>query len=66
MRIDDVAPAVDDSRRLDYEREDYQAYRWWPVEDVVAGGRFYPGRPPQYLPLLLAGREVDEPFEFAS
>ncbi len=69
VRIDDVAPAVDEAERLDYEREDYSAYRWWPVEEIVGpttGGRFYPGRLPQYLPLLLAGCEIDEPFEFFS
>lgn len=67
VRIEDIAPRLDESRRLDYEREDYTDYRWWPVEAIVAGHeRFYPGRLPQLLPALLAGECVDEPFELFS
>lgn len=66
VRLDTVAPALDESGRLDYEREDYTDFRWWPVEEIVAGGRFYPGRLPQCLPLLLVGQEIDEPFELFS
>jgi 8-oxo-dGTP pyrophosphatase MutT (NUDIX family) len=67
VRVDAVAPAIDESERLDYEIEDYTDFRWTPVNDIVASAeRFYPGRLPEYLPDLLAGREVDEPFEFWS
>lgn len=67
VRIDLVAPAPDPSGRLYYEAEDYRDHRWWPVADLVASrDRFYPSRLPQLLPDLLAGREIDEPFEFFS
>jgi 8-oxo-dGTP pyrophosphatase MutT (NUDIX family) len=67
VRIDAVAQAVDESERLDYELEDYTDFRWTPVAEIIASKeRFYPGRLPEFLPDLLAGREVDEGFEFWS
>lgn len=60
-------PGVDDRERLDYEKEDYVGFRWWPVADILAScERFYPGRLPEFLPDLLAGKPVDEPFELWS
>jgi 8-oxo-dGTP pyrophosphatase MutT (NUDIX family) len=67
VRIPTPAPALDLSARLDYEAEDYTDHRWWPVAEIVDGaGRFYPGRLPELLPMLLAGVDVDEPFELFS
>lgn len=67
VRLDEVGPAVDGALRLDYEKEDYIDFSWWPVEDIVTSAeRFYPGRLPEFLPDLLAGKSVDEPFELWS
>jgi hypothetical protein len=68
--IDAVAPDIDVGERLDYERDDYPDFRWWPVAEITGGihggVRFYPGRLAEYLPRLLAGVECDEPFELFS
>jgi 8-oxo-dGTP pyrophosphatase MutT (NUDIX family) len=67
VRLDVVGPDVDESQRLDYEREDYVDFCWSPVADIVASAaRFYPGRLPEFLPGLLAGKSIDEPFELWS
>lgn len=64
VRLPQSAPAIDGSLRLEYEREDYLDFRWTPVADIVAStDRFYPGRLPEFLPELLLGRDVNEPFE---
>ncbi len=64
VRLKTVGPAVDESRRLDYEKEDYFDFRWWPVPEVIAStARFYPGLLPKLLDRFLAGVEIDEPFE---
>lgn len=58
------APELDLTGQLAHEREDYLFWRWAPVDEIVASSdRFYPGRLPELLPLLLAGESVDEPFE---
>lgn len=67
VRLDSAAPEIDGAERLDYEVEDYFGFRWWTVGEVVGSGeRFYPGRLPALLPRLLAGEEIDEPFELWS
>jgi 8-oxo-dGTP pyrophosphatase MutT (NUDIX family) len=67
VRLDGVAPAIDESQRMDYETEDYIDFAWWPVADVVASrDRFYPGRLPGLITAFLAGESIDEPFEFWS
>ena len=67
VRLDGDGPAVDESHRLDYEREDYFGFRWWPVADIVSSRqRFYPGRLPELLDAFLAGEHIDEPFELWS
>jgi 8-oxo-dGTP pyrophosphatase MutT (NUDIX family) len=64
VHIDAVEPTLDVRERLHYEAEDYPDFRWWPVGELTASDeRFYPGRLPRYLPDLIAGRGVDEPFE---
>ena len=58
---------IDESGRLDYEKEDYFDFHWWPVAEVVTSqDRFYPGRLPALLARFLAGDEIDEPFELWS
>jgi 8-oxo-dGTP pyrophosphatase MutT (NUDIX family) len=67
VRLPAAGPDVDESQRLDYEKEDYFGYRWWPVRDVLASSeRFYPGTLPALLSPFLHGREIDEPFELWS
>lgn len=67
VRIADRAPGLDVRGRLHYEAQDYPDFRWWPVPDLRASEeRFYPGRLPRYVDDLVAGRGVDEPFEFFS
>ncbi|WBB69498.1 NUDIX domain-containing protein [Micromonospora sp. WMMD812] len=67
LRLPGSGPAVDEAHRLDYEREDYFGFRWWPVAEVVAStARFYPGRLPTLLTGFLAGEPIDEPFELWS
>lgn len=67
LRLPTPGPAIDVSRRLEYELEDYVGYRWWRVRDVVGSNeRFYPGRLPELLGRFLRGEEIDEPFELWS
>jgi len=64
VRLATSGPAVDESDRLDYEKEDYFDFAWWPLADIqTSRERFYPGRLPQLLPTFLAGEAIDEPFE---
>lgn len=67
VRLTAAAPAVDESGRLDYELEDYFAFRWWSVPEIVASdARFYPGRLPELLAPFLRGELIEEPFELWS
>lgn len=67
VRLIVPAPDIDESQRLDYEKEDYFGYRWWPVPEVTASSeRFYPGNLPALLSAFLDGQEIDEPFELWS
>jgi 8-oxo-dGTP pyrophosphatase MutT (NUDIX family) len=72
VRLQGAGPDVDESLRLDYEREDYFGFRWWPVAEITGvrsdsgAARFYPGQLPTLLGPFLAGEEIDEPFEFWS
>jgi 8-oxo-dGTP pyrophosphatase MutT (NUDIX family) len=67
VRLDIDGPDVDGALRLDYEKEDYVDFRWRRVSDILTSTeRFYPGRLPEFLPDLLAGKEIDEPFELWS
>jgi len=67
VRLAGVGPDMDESGRLDYELEDYVDFRWAPIDEIVGSTeRFYPGRLAEYLPELLAGRAIEEPFEFWS
>jgi hypothetical protein len=55
---------VDETERLEYEKQDYVGFRWWPVSDVTSSvERFYPGRLPVLLPGFLRGERIEEPFE---
>ncbi|WP_405433314.1 NUDIX hydrolase [Micromonospora sp. NBC_00617] len=67
VRLNGPGPDVDEADRLDYEREDYFGFRWWPLPEVVASGeRFYPGQLPRLITPFLAGEQIDEPFELWS
>jgi len=67
VRLDGTGPAVDESHRLDYEKEDYFGFQWWQVADVASSRqRFYPGQLPELLTAFLAGEHIDEPFELWS
>lgn len=67
VRLDGPGPAVDEAERLDYEKEDYFGFRWWPVAEIVSSQqRFYPGRLPELLTVFLAGVPIEEPFELWS
>jgi 8-oxo-dGTP pyrophosphatase MutT (NUDIX family) len=64
VRLDEAAPNVEDSQRVDFESEDHFAYRWWAVDEIVCSDqRFYPRRLPALLRSFLAGDEIAEPFE---
>lgn len=59
--------AIDEAGRLDYEKEDYFDFRWWPIADVVdSKNLFYPRSLPLLLSRFLAGDEIDDPFELWS
>ena len=65
VRLTGTGPAVDESERFEYEKEDYFDFRWWPVTEVIGSDqRFYPGRLPELLRAFLDGEQIDEPFEF--
>lgn len=67
VRIDGAGPRVDEAGRLDYEREDYFDYRWWPIHDVIDSRElFYPRSLPLLLARFLAGEQLDEPLELWS
>jgi len=64
VRLAGPGPDIDVSGRLDYEHEDYFAFRWWPITKVTAStARFYPGELPHLLPRFLAGETIQEPLE---
>ncbi|GAB3432091.1 NUDIX hydrolase [Actinophytocola sediminis] len=67
LRLPDAGGDIDETHRLDYEREDYFDFRWWPIARILGSDeRFYPGRLPTLLPAFLAGERIDEPFELWS
>jgi 8-oxo-dGTP pyrophosphatase MutT (NUDIX family) len=67
LRLLIPGPDVDESRRLDYEREDYHDFRWWPTAEILSSSeRFYPGQLPALLGRFLHGEEINEPFELWS
>lgn len=60
-------PDVDEAQRLDYEREDYFGFRWWPQPEILSSSeRFYPDRLPALLDAFLRGEQINEPFELWS
>jgi 8-oxo-dGTP pyrophosphatase MutT (NUDIX family) len=43
VRLDEAAPDVEDSQRVDYESVDHFGYRWWAVDEIVCSDQqFYP------------------------
>jgi 8-oxo-dGTP pyrophosphatase MutT (NUDIX family) len=67
VRLAHQGEPIDETGRLDYEREDYFDFRWWPIAEVVASAElFYPRSLPRLLTGFLAGEKIDEPFELWS
>jgi 8-oxo-dGTP pyrophosphatase MutT (NUDIX family) len=67
LRLPVPGPGIDESRRLDYEKEDYFGFRWWPAAEVQRSAeRFYPGQLPALLGPFLEGEKINEPFELWS
>jgi 8-oxo-dGTP pyrophosphatase MutT (NUDIX family) len=67
VRLDVPGTAIDETERLEYEKEDYFDFRWWRIGDVVLSAEaFYPRRLPALLPRFLDGEVIDEPFELWS
>ena len=67
LRLLIPGPDLDESRRLDYEREDYFDFRWWPTPEILSSSeRFYPGQLPALLSGFLHGEEINETFELWS
>jgi hypothetical protein len=64
VRIVEIAPDVDVTRRLDFEREDRFGRWWWSLNEIaVSDQRFYPRRLPTLIHSFLAGDEIAEPLE---
>jgi 8-oxo-dGTP pyrophosphatase MutT (NUDIX family) len=64
VRLDEVAPDVEGSQRVDFESVDHFGHRWWAVDEIACSDqRFYPRRLPALLRSFLAGDEIAEPFE---
>jgi 8-oxo-dGTP pyrophosphatase MutT (NUDIX family) len=67
VRLPVPGPDVNEAQRLDYEREDYFGFRWWPRPEIVSSNqRFYPGQLPALLDAFLHGEQINEPFELWS
>lgn len=67
VRLTIPGPDIDESGRLDYEREDYFGFRWWHPQEIIGSeDRFYPGQLPTLLTRFLAGDEINEPLEIWS
>jgi hypothetical protein len=67
VRLPVAGPDVDEGQRLDYEREDYLGFRWWPRPEIISSNeRFYPGQLPALLDAFLDGEQINEPFELWS
>jgi len=64
IRLDEDAPEVEDTQRVDFESEDHFGYRWWAVDEIACSDqRFYPRQLPTLLRLFLTGDEITEPLE---
>jgi 8-oxo-dGTP pyrophosphatase MutT (NUDIX family) len=64
VRLNDTAPEVEVTQRVDFEMEDHFGHRWWSVDEIAGSDqRFYPSQLPTLLSLFLAGDEITEPLE---
>lgn len=64
VSLEQRQPDLDGANREGVEIEDYFDHRWWSVPDILTTSeKFYPGRMAKYLPEVLAGRHIVEPFE---
>jgi hypothetical protein len=60
VRLLITGPRIDESRRLDYEKEDYFCFRWWPAPEVLSSSeRFYPSQLPALLVLSSAKKSMN-------
>jgi 8-oxo-dGTP pyrophosphatase MutT (NUDIX family) len=67
VKLAGPGPAIDESGRLDYEKEDYFDFRWWPIIVVIESrDLFYPRSLPMLLSRFLAGDGIDEELELWS
>jgi 8-oxo-dGTP pyrophosphatase MutT (NUDIX family) len=65
VRLRRLGPMIESSHRVDFEAEDHFEYRWWLVDEIISSSeRFYPRSLPALLVDFLAGKEIQEPFEF--
>jgi 8-oxo-dGTP pyrophosphatase MutT (NUDIX family) len=64
VHLQQMAPAAELARRVDFESEDIFGSRWWPIDEVVSSSEcFYPRNLQTLLPRFLSGEEIAEPFE---
>ena len=64
VRLDDAEPRIQESHRLDIEKDDVLNARWWTLQHIAASGeRFYPRSLAVMLPRFLRGEALDEPLE---
>ncbi|MGV9387397.1 NUDIX domain-containing protein [Nonomuraea sp. NPDC003707] len=64
VHLDILGPDIDGSERLEFEKEDYFGFRWWPIAEVESSAdQFYPRRLPALLLAFLAEESITEPFE---
>ena len=64
VRLPEVSPRVDASRRVGNEKEDVIGARWWSMQQLLTSSeRFYPRSLPALLPRFIAGESIDEPLE---
>lgn len=58
-------PELSGAARTAAELEDVIGHRWWTITEVQdSRERFFPGRLPTLIAEAVAGRRIDEPFEY--
>jgi 8-oxo-dGTP pyrophosphatase MutT (NUDIX family) len=63
-RVADAAPEPGAEGRTPTELEEYDAHRWWTVEELEQSAeRFFPTPLPAMVRRFLGGDEIDEPFD---
>jgi ADP-ribose pyrophosphatase YjhB (NUDIX family) len=63
-RVPGSGPVPGAEGRTPHELEEYDAHRWWSVEEIeTSRARFFPTPLPALLRSFLAGTQIDEPFD---